>query len=534
MKVAERVKRFGIHGDSPKALPASATIFPQPCGAHDNKSSRLPKHYEFAAYACDIRAYFDGEFYKHDEKKDKGEKKAVFRGSLPETGRYEVRISYPVKSNLDKNVPVTIEAVDGVHEIRLDQTRKPAVAGLFEPIGRFDFEKGRSAIITIGTHGTKDYVTVDAVQFISEKDIERESAAIAKVDDDEDVDPILKMDSAALAKELDKQIGELKDADLAMAPRELPNADDIHLRIRGEVTQLAPKVPRGFPGVLYNGPPVFIEPGTSGRRELAEWMVADENILLDRVIVNRVWAQLFGHGIVGTVDNFGVQGDKPTHPELLDSLAANFRANGGSIKQLIREMVLSRTYQLASEGKSSRTLSDSENQWFSRHSIRRLDAEEIRDSLLYFSDELDLKQAEATANSLGVDLDKPLKLESFKKRSVYIPVARNNLAPEMEIFDTANPEMTTGDRPLTTVPTQSLYLLNSPFISQRSAKLAQNAYSQPNAFDWMHRRVIGRPPSKLMTERASEFIESSSEDRQKAFADLSHVLFASTEFLFLE
>lgn len=475
-----------------------------------------------------------GDFYIRNDKEGQGIKKAVFRGALPETGIYEVRIAYPAKGNCDKRVPITVEAFDGVHEIIFDQTKKPSIGGLFEPVGRFHFEKGGRVNVIVGTQGTKDYVIVDAVQFISEKDIERESTALAMANGSSTGDPLLLMDNAALTKELDKQVNALKDAELAMAPRDARDAGDIHLRVRGEVNQLGPKVPRSFPTVLHSGNAPKIPAGSSGRLQLAAWMTSTENALLDRVIVNRLWAQLFGRGIVGTVDNFGVQGEKPTHPALLDHLAAKFRASGGSFKSLIREMVLSRTYQLAAEAKSPRTIADPENRLFGRRSYRRLTAEEIRDSLLFLTGELKLEQAAATALTYGEDLDKPMKFDKELRRSVYLPVARNNLAPELEIFDVANPEMVSGDRPLTTVPTQALYLLNSTFLQKQGATLAQQAYAQADPVTWLHEAILGRAPSATAAKRANDFINTASVDREKALADLAHVLLASTEFLFLE
>lgn len=475
-----------------------------------------------------------GDFYIRNDRQGQGMKKAVFRGALPETGIYEVRLAYPSKANCDKRVPITVEAFDGVHEILFDQTKKPSIGGLLEPIGRFHFEKGGRVNVIIGTQGTKDHVIVDAIQFISEKDIERESMALAMANGSATGDPLLMMDSAALTKVLTKQIDSLKDAELAMAPRDFADAGDVNLRVRGEVTQLGPKVPRNFPGVLHPGPAPTIPDGSSGRLQLAHWLTSENNALLDRVIVNRIWAQLMGRGIVSTVDNFGAQGQRPTHPALLDHLAAKFRASGGSIKTIIREIVLSRTYQLAAEGKSERVSADPENRLFARHSYRRLTAEELRDSLLFVTDELQTEQAKATALTYGEDLDDPMKLDPFKHRSVYLPVARNNLAPDMEIFDVANPEMTSGERPLTTVPTQALYLLNSSFLQKQAATLAQQAYAQADPVTWLYEATIGRKPSATAAKRANDFINTARGDREKALADLAHVLLASTEFLFLE
>lgn len=474
-----------------------------------------------------------GERYLHNDRKEKGAKKVIFRGSLPESGVYEVRLAHPGKPNGASNVPVTIEAFDGVHEVVMNQARSPRIGGLFDVVGRFHFEKGGRVNVIIGTQDTDGYVFADAVQFIHESDIEREAAALAMAEGKADGDPLLMMDSAGLAKQLNQQIAELKDAELAMAPRDAADAGDVHLRVRGEPGQLGPLVPRGFPAVLHEGPPPAIAAGSSGRLEFAGWLAGGGNPLLDRVIVNRVWAWLHGRGIVATVDNFGGQSSGPTHPELLDHLAAKFRASGGSIKALVREIVLSRSYRLAAESAGPRVRADPENLTFARRSMRRLSAEEIRDSLLLLTGELDSQPAAATALTFGEDLDKPMNLDKERRRSVYLPVARNNQLPEMEIFDAANPEMVAGERPLTTVPTQALYLLNSRLMQGQATALGQAAYTQPESVQWLYQNLLGRGANVGESERAEAFFRSSP-DREEAVADLAHALLASTEFLFLE
>lgn len=474
-----------------------------------------------------------GASYIHDDRKDRGQKRVLFRGSLPETGVYEVRLAYPGKANASTRVRVTVDAFDGQHEVFVDQTKTPQVGGLFEPIGQFHFEKGGKVHVTIHNDGAAGYVFADAVQFVALQDLERERAAFAMAEGRAPGDPLLVMGSADLAKELNKQIDELKDAELAMAPRDASDAGDMHLRVRGEVNQLGERVLRSFPTVLYAGAPPTIREGSSGRLQLADWMISEENALLDRVIVNRVWAWLFGRGLVATVDNFGGQAEPPSHPELLDHLAARFRASGGSIKGLVRELVLSRSYQLAAEADSALVRADPENKLFGRRAYRRLTAEEIRDSLLHIAGELDPQPAGATALVFGQDLDKPMKLDGEKRRSVYLPVARNNVVPELEIFDVANPEMVAGDRPLTTVPTQALYLLNSDFMLRQARALGVGSYARPEPIGWLYQTILGRRPSPAEAERAAAFVETES-DRERALSDLAHVLLASTEFLFLE
>jgi len=475
-----------------------------------------------------------GEHYIHDDRKARGEKRVTFHGSLPETGEYEVRLAFPGKSNAATQVKVTVSAFDGIHEVRLDQTKKPKIGGLFEPVGRYRFEKGGKVQVTVHNEGAEGYVFADAAQFIAVQDLDREAAAFAMTEGRASGgDPLLMMDSADLTKELNKQIDELKDAELAMAPRDATDAGDIHLRVRGEVNQLGPLVPRRFPTVLHEGAPPSIPAGSSGRLQLADWLVSEENALLDRVIVNRVWAWLFGRGIVATVDNFGGQAEAPTHPDLLDFLAARFRAQGGSIKTLVKELVMSRTYQLAAEGQSALVAADPENKLFGRRAYRRLTAEELRDSLLLLAGRLNPEPAAATALTFGEDLDGSLKLDGEMRRAVYLPVARNNQLAEMEIFDAANPEMVAGDRPLTTVPTQALYLLNSEFIQKQAHELGARAYAMPEPVDWLYQTILSRAPAQAERQRAAAFIESLS-DQEQGLNDLAHILLASTEFLFLE
>lgn len=475
-----------------------------------------------------------GETYIHDDRQEKGGRQALFRGSLPESGVYEVRVAYSPGGNRSRAVPVTVEAGDGVHEIILDQTREPAVAGLFQPVGRFEFKKGARANVMLSNRGTSGYVMVDAVQFVAVKDIEREAGVLAMSGGG--TDPVFKMSAGELSKALTKQIDELKDAELAMAPRDAEDAGDCHLRIRGEVAQRGPLVARNFPQVLHSGPPPVIPSGASGRLELANWITGPQNGLLDRVMVNRLWAQLFRRGIVGTVDNFGIQGEPPTHPELLEHLAQQFRASGGSMKALIREMVLSRTYRLAAAPESKLAAADPENRLFGRHQPRRLSAEELRDSLLWLGGRLTLERGNATAGSYGEDLDGKMDVTKLPVRSVYLPMARNNLAADLEVFDAANPEVTVGERIPTTVPTQALYLLNSQVLQTQARELGVGVYlyDNPDAVNRLYRSVLGRLPRPSELQRAVAFVSDGGADREQALADLAHVLLASTEFLFLD
>ncbi|MEX2580465.1 MAG: DUF1549 domain-containing protein, partial [Verrucomicrobiales bacterium] len=224
-----------------------------------------------------------GERYVHDDRKFKGENKAIFRGSLPESGLYEVRMAYSASGNRTDRLPVVVEARDGDHEVLLDETETPEIGGLFQPVGRFRFEKGGRCRVVVGTAGTEGrFAIVDAVQFIPVTDIEREAEALGAVGS-EGVDPLFRMNQGELKKELGRLIAELKDGDLAMAPRDAVDSDDCHLRIRGEVDQLGEKIARNFPRALYDGPEPVIAAGESGRLQFADWLVSGDGGLLDRV-----------------------------------------------------------------------------------------------------------------------------------------------------------------------------------------------------------------------------------------------------------
>ncbi|MGY8674833.1 MAG: DUF1553 domain-containing protein, partial [Verrucomicrobiia bacterium] len=466
--------------------------------------------------------------------------RAVFRASLPESGVYEVRIAYSSAASRARNVLITIEARNQIHRVTLDQTKAPRIAELFAPIGRFDFEKGGRANLVIESKGTKNFLIVDAVQFISVRDIERETKELAAAMKGQG-DPLFRMSEAQLKKELGRLINELKTADVAMAPRDAHDAADIHLRVRGEVGRLGAVVPRNFPRVLHTGASPNIAKGQSGRLQLADWMTGQGGALLDRVMVNRIWHYLFARGIVKSVDNFGVLGNAPSHPELLDFLAAQFRKNGGSVKSLVRQIVLSRAYQQSANATRATEDADPENALFSRQNRRRLTAEEIRDSALFLSGRLDSRPGTSTSARYGVDLDKPMTFTKETLRTVYLPIARNNLVAELELFDAANPDLVSGARATTTVPTQALYLLNNDFFVTQAKGIGERSFLEENVEQRianLYGRILNRVPDYIEQQRARDFLADLQKDSglspEAAFGHLAHLLLVSTEFLFLD
>jgi len=289
------------------------------------------------------------------------------------------------------------------------------------------------------------------------------------------------------------------------------------LLVRGEITQKGPVVPRGFVEVLNTTPPPPIPTRESGRLQLADWLTRSGNPLTARVAVNRAWLHLFGRGLVRTADDFGALGEKPTHPELLDHLALRFQSSGWSLKSLLREIVLSRTYQLASTASPQAANLDPDNTLLWRSTPRRLEAEAIRDAMLAVSGILDTEPPRSSpVAALG---DAPLRRgadslrdASFaRKRSVYLPVIRGFVPESMELFDFAEPSLVVADRDTTNVPSQALYLMNNEDILRISGAfarrlLADAGLSPRERIDRAYRLAFGRPATPRELTRAAEFL----------------------------
>ncbi|TVQ02410.1 MAG: DUF1553 domain-containing protein [Planctomycetaceae bacterium] len=303
---------------------------------------------------------------------------------------------------------------------------------------------------------------------------------------------------------------------LAMGVRERDAAKITHCKVnlKGQSNKLGDEVPRGFlESVRGEGAPPTIPDDQSGRLQLAEWLTRGDHPLTSRVLVNRVWLHLLGQPLVPSPDDFGHYGDRPTHPELLDHLAGTFQRDGWSVKRLIRRIVLSRTYQLSSTASPEQLAADPDNRWLGRHPRKRLDAESLRDRMLAVSGLLDLRRAGGSAiEQLDVLVNKEGNLHrpSFG-RSVYLCMLRNSPPPELAPFDFPDGIRPIGMRHRTTLPAQSLYLLNSPFVVDVANRFAERIWADAEgsfeaavstAFD----QAIGRPPSELETEQATKLL----------------------------
>jgi Protein of unknown function (DUF1553)/Protein of unknown function (DUF1549)/Planctomycete cytochrome C len=333
----------------------------------------------------------------------------------------------------------------------------------------------------------------------------------------------------------------LSDGGSAMACAE-GSPHDLRVCIGGDAGKLGDSVPRApFLKVATLGKqPDPIKSG-SGRLELAEWISSKENPLTARVAVNRVWMHLFGQAIVRSPDNFGFLGEKPSHPELLDHLATKFMNDGWSLKKIIRYVMLSRTYQLASVHHEANFKIDPDDVYCWRMSRKRLDAEAFRDAILSISGSLDLSPAKGSL-SAGFVGKKPNKSKETTHRSVYLGILRGAPLPEsLALFDVANPNIITAQRDETTVPSQALYLMNSPFIIDQSRTTAQRILNvkdldDPGRVDLAFRTFYGRPATATEKERAMQFIADMTKDLGKpadAWTSFCQVLIASAEFRYL-
>jgi hypothetical protein len=287
-----------------------------------------------------------------------------------------------------------------------------------------------------------------------------------------------------------------------------------------------PIVPRGFLTAFQVPGAKPVNPKQSGRLELAEWIASPNNPLTARVAVNRIWEHLFGQGIVTTVDNFGIKGDVPSNPQLLDYLATEYIHEGWSTKRLIREVVLTHAYRLGSSYPPRYKEIDPANHLIWRHSPRRLEAEEVRDSLLASSGKLQLLPAgaplpESPAAKLKMielaDNGKELQeisaeADKSDQRSIYLPALRGITPRALAAFDPVSQTLVTGQRDTTVVPTQSLFLLNSSFVRLQSEYLAQKLLVDESdktnrQIEEAYLRVLDREPTKLELARDKRFLE---------------------------
>jgi hypothetical protein len=336
---------------------------------------------------------------------------------------------------------------------------------------------------------------------------------------------------------------------------------DVPVHLRGDHLKLGDIVPRHVPAVMQGPTAPTFKPEASGRLELARWLVDPAHPLTARVFVNRVWRWHFGRGIVPSVDNFGLLGEAPTHPELLDWLSLRFIESGWSLKALHREILLSHTYQQASQPKPGTLEKDPENRLWGWFPVRRLEAEAVRDALLSVSGQLDRTPGGLvlTVKNRGYLFDhtsKDLTKYDSPRRSIYLPVIRNNVYDVFQLLDYPDAAVSSGDRNTSTVSPQALLMLNSDLVLQASDKLADRLLREFPAEESARvarliRLAYGRDPrsgevaqlSADLADYTQAVAESNASrnaivtpaaNRQAAWSVLCQTILAANEFIYVK
>jgi hypothetical protein len=325
------------------------------------------------------------------------------------------------------------------------------------------------------------------------------------------------------------------------------------VHVRGDPKRLGDEVPRHFPAVL-GGQELPHNHPRSGRLELAQWLTDPKNPLPARVMVNRLWQHHFGKGIVQTPNDFGRQGKAPTHPELLDFLAARFIESGWSTKAMHRLIVLSKTWQLAGTESADSVKLDPTNELFGRYPRRRLDAESIRDTLLFVSGELDERPSGEhpfpPPRTWGFTQHAPfVAVYETKRRSVYLMQQRLRKNPYLALFDGADPSSSTGVRLPSTTPLQALFLMNDPLVHNLATKFAQRvlaATKEDSArLTLAYQVALSRAPASEEIQECTEFLQRyrgrlatlktpANQTELLAWSAFSRALMSANEFVFVD
>ena len=325
-------------------------------------------------------------------------------------------------------------------------------------------------------------------------------------------------------------------------------AENARVMVKGDPATLGPEIPRGFLTIL-GGQKVPAGSNASGRDLLADWILDPANPLTTRVFVNRIWLGHFGRGLVNSPNDFGTRGEKPSHPELLDYLATRFREDGYSIKKLHKQIVLSRAYQTASGHDAANAVRDAKNAYYWRFDRRRLTAEEVRDTMLAASGQLNPAMPGAhpfpPRGSYTFTQHNPFvgDLAKFdhQHRSIYLLQQRFRRNPYLELFDGPDPNNTTPSRPENISALQSLYFMNNDFVAKQAealaARVALDSDTLPARVQQAYQLLFSRSAAADEIAAATQLVarvESNTKDRKSAWTSLMRSLLASNEFFYVD
>ena len=345
----------------------------------------------------------------------------------------------------------------------------------------------------------------------------------------------------AKAELSDEYLKYLEHLQPVMSVKDKEKMTEVKLAIRGEVNNLGDEVPRRLPEIFSDRPNLNFD-NTSGRYELAEWITHKTNPLTYRVHVNRVWRHLFGKGILDSFDNFGILGGEPTNLKLMNYLSTKFVTGRLSNKRLIKTIVMSNAYRRSSNFDKNNYEIDPDNVYFWRMNEKRLEAEQIRDSLLFVSGTLD--GSHKNISDFQTDIRRPSKelsryIASTTARSIYIPSLRDNKIEVLDIFDRPDNSLLNAERSVTTVSTQALFLMNNPKIIALAQEQAQILLERNkkmgktmpkilyrNNVNEIFLKFLGRPPDETELEASIDFIEKDNTN----LAYLTQILICTGEF----
>ena len=503
------------------------------------------------------------------------ESKVIYPVKFAKGGKYEVRISFAHHPSRSTKTLVTVRHNDGEKTFRINQKKEPAVDGCFQSLGFFEFQDGQWDAVEISAKGSNGMVVADAVQFLAEgtnsswnkKSVARKELHQALDDLDDGRLEARHVPHIAWLLKIGKV--NLPDAVLMAWQSALEGLGkearwdsrlsvswwggtgvDEHVLDRGSPQSPGERVGRNLPELLAMAP---LQNRSPGRLELARQLTAKDHPLTSRVMVNRIWHQLFGRGIVPTPDNFGWLGQRPSHPELLDYLAVEFAlTHSYSIKSLIERMVLTRTFGMSSTAVDPVCAEkDPDNRWLHRMPLRRLEAEAIRDSALAISGRLDRriggKPVLVHLTEFVVGRGRPTKsgpLDGAGRRSIYTALRRNFIPTLMRTFDFPTPFTTVGKRDVTNVAGQSLALMNDRFLYGQSGawagRIIKEQTSAPERIRQMYAEAFARPPNDGELAACLEALTALTElyggdpNGHGAWRDLCHSFYSMSDFIYLK
>lgn len=387
-------------------------------------------------------------------------------------------------------------------------------------------------------------IPLDQISESERQQLQRDATLLSELFDDrgvlglaaDQIGPLLDGESAKLLADMKAQHEELsKKAESIRIPMAHALAEgearDVKIYMAGDPRKKGDVAPRAFPAILTSGERRPFEASGSGRSNLAEAIASRDNPVTARVIANRIWAGHFGYGLVRTLSNFGQLGERPSHPELLDYLAVSLMENKWSLKSLHRSILMSATYQQSSVGDAANLETDPDNRYLWKMNRRRLEVEPWRDAVLAVSGQLD-RQVGGASSQLN---------DGHRRRTLYGYVSRHQLNDLLRLFDFPDPNITAGERSVTTVPLQQLFVLNSGFMIGQSkalaARLTKEADSDVSRVQRMFRLLYGRQPTDDEQTAALRFLtegQKAPEDSLSSLEQFCLAMLGTNEFAYVD